>query len=399
MASVERRSIAAAVLIAVVAGGVVLVSRQPERDRTVATVPGAGATTVAASRVGFSPGADILWASAPDQARELDLMAATGAHWLRLDFPWPSVEPSKGSWNWAPFDRIVAAALQRGFEIVGIPGYAPTWASQAVSAGVPPVAPAAYGEFVGALARRYGPQGVHVWELWNEPNLLGAWGANPDPKAYAALLTAGAASARAADPITRILSGGLAPAVDAGDGSEVSPVTFVKGIYAAGAGRSLDAVAMHPYSYPALPRDPSTASWNTYERLPLVHDVMAANGDGAKQIWLTEFGAPTGTANGAVSPDVQTAMVRQGLLGIQDWAWSGPIFWYSARDRVTDLADREANFGLVRMDFSPKPAYAAFVETIDRSATAPTPFNDSYVPPPDLPPGATAIIRSLMIEL
>ncbi len=397
MASVRLRSAAAAVVVAVVVGGV-LASRQPATDRTVATVPGAGATTVAASRVGFSPGADILWASAQDQARELDLMAATGAHWLRLDFPWPSVEPSKGAWNWAPFDSIVAAAHERGFEVVGIAGYAPPWAAQAVSPGVPPVAPTAYGEFVGALARRYGPQGVHVWELWNEPNLRGAWGAKPDPKAYAALLIEGAAAVRRADPIARILSGGLAPAVDAGDGSQVSPVSFVRGIYAAGAGRSLDAVAIHPYSYPAMPRDPSTGGWNTYERLPLVHDVMAANGDDAKQIWLTEFGAPTGTANGAVSPDVQATMARKGLLGAQDWAWSGPIFWYSARDRGTDPADREANFGLVRMDFSPKPAYAAFVETIDRSATAPAPFNDVYVPPPGLPPNAIEVIRGLTIE-
>jgi hypothetical protein len=239
---------------------------------------------------------------------------------------------------------------------------------------------------------------VHVWELWNEPNLRGSWGAKPDAKAYAALLTAGAAAARSADPIARILTGGLAPAVDAGDGSEISPVTFVRGIYAAGARRSLDAVAVHPYSYPAMPRDPATASWNTYERLPLVHDVMAANGDDAKQIWLTEFGAPTGTAGGAVSLDVQATIARNGLLGAQDWPWSGPIFWYSARDRGTDAGDREANFGLVRMDFSAKPAYAAFVETIDRSASAPAPFNDIYVPPFGLPPGAIEIIRGLTIE-
>jgi hypothetical protein len=398
MASAPRRWIAAAALLAAVAGGVMLLSRRPDQSRTVSTVAAPAATTIAGSRVGFSPGADILWASPQDQARELDLMAATGAHWLRLDFPWPSIEPTKGKWNWAPFDSIVAAARVRGFEIVGLPGYAPSWAAQAVSPGVPPVAPAAYASFVGALATRYGPQGLHVWELWNEPNLQPSWGAKPDAKAYAALLKAGGASIRAADPTARILSGGLAPATDAGDGTEISPVTFVKGIYAAGAGTSLDAVAIHPYSYPAMPRDPSTGSWNTYERLPLVHDVMAANGDDAKQVWLTEFGAPTGSASGAVSLDAQVKVARAGLLGAQDWAWSGPIFWYAARDRGTDPADREANFGLVRMDFSPKPAYSAFTETIDRSASAPAPFNDLFVPPTDLPTNATQIIRGLTIE-
>ena len=396
MARAVCRLLAVAVLAGTVVAGVQL-ARPDERDSSVTTTPPV-ATTIAAGRVGFSPGADILWASAEDQRRELDLMAATGAHWLRLDFPWPSVEPARGTFNWAPFDRIVAAAQERGFEIVGLPGYAPSWASQPASSGVPPVDPAAYGELVGALARRYGPLGVHVWELWNEPNLEGAWGADPDPKAYAALLTSGAAAARAADPETRILSGGLAPAVDASNGSQVSPITFVKGIYAAGAGGSFDAVAVHPYSYPAMPRDPSTASWNTYERLPLVHDVMKANGDDHKQIWLTEFGAPTGTASGAVSPEVQATMARQGLVGSLEWPWSGPIFWYAARDRGTDPADREANFGLVRMDFTAKPAYAAFVATIDRSDTAPAPFNDTFVPGVGFVPYDTEIVRSLAIE-
>jgi hypothetical protein len=373
---------------------IAVAAHRSDGDRTVSTAPEPAATTVSAGRVGFSPGADILRAPAADQARELDLMAATGAHWLRLDFPWPSIEPAAGQWRWGPFDSIVAAAQQRGFEIVGVAGYAPQWATQAAAPGVPHVDATAYGTFVGALAQRYGPRGIHVWELWNEPNLRGAWGADPDPVAYAALLESGAASARAVDPLARILSGGLAPATDAADGREIGPVTFVKGIYAAHAGGSLDAVAIHPYSYPALPRDPSTASWNTYERLPLVHDVMAANGDGAKQIWLTEFGAPTGTASGAVSLEAQSTMVRAGLLGALEWPWSGPIFWYAARDTGNDETDREANFGLVRHDFSEKPAYATFVATIDQTAGAPAPFNDQYVPQNGFPLDAREIVQA-----
>ncbi len=398
MGSVRRRFVAIVVTGAIVGVSALVAANRAGQDPTVSTVPGAATTTVAAGRVGFSPGADILWATPADQARELDLMAATGAHWLRLDFPWPSIEPSRGQSNWAPFDTLVGAAHQRGFEIVGLAGYAPGWATQAASPGAPPVDPTAYGRFVGALAQRYGPQGVHVWELWNEPNLRSSWSADPNPAAYAVLLEAGSAAARAADPLARILSGGLAPATDARDGSQMSPITFVTGIYSAGAGDSLDAVAIHPYSYPALPRDTSTSSWNTYQRLPLVHDVMAANGDGEKQIWLTEFGAPTGTANGAVSLTAQATMAREGLLGSLGWSWSGPLFWYALRDRGTDPADREANFGLARRDFSLKPAYSTFVATIDRSAGAPAPFNDRFVPPPGFPVGAREIVQALHRE-
>ena len=130
-------------------------------------------------------------------------------------------------------------------------------------------------------------------------------------------------------------------------------------------------------------------------RLPLVHDVMAANGDDAKQIWLTEYGAPMGTASGAVSLTLQATMAQQGLLGMLEWPWSGPIFWYAARDRSTDPADREANFGLLRFDFSEKPAYGTFMATLDRSAGAPAPFNDVFAPPNGFPIDAREIVQSL----
>jgi hypothetical protein len=332
----------------------------------------APAAVVPGSGVGFSPGADILWMSPADQGRELDAMAATGATWLRLDFPWPSVQPQPGVWNWAPFDAIVAASTQRGLKILGVPGYSVAWAAQTPGAGVAPVSPLAFAAFTGKLAARYGPRGVHTWEIWNEPNLTWSWTTRPDAAAYVTLLRPTAGAIRANDPQAKVVSAGLAPATDAPDGSEISPVTFVSRMYAAGARASFDAVAIHPYSYPALPRDPSTASWNTFERLPLVHDVMVSNGDAAKQVWLTEYGAPTGSASGAVSEQSQAAIARAALVAAHDWIWTGPLFWYAARDTGSDPADREANFGLLRRDFTAKPSYQAFIDTIDHAGGSTT---------------------------
>ncbi|MDP9019821.1 MAG: hypothetical protein M3N25_03300, partial [Actinomycetota bacterium] len=150
------------------------------------------------------------------------------------------------------------------------------------------------------------------------------------------------------------------PAVDASDGSQISPKTFLERVYAAGGGGSFDAVGMHPYSFPARPMDPTTASWNTFYRLPLIRDVMVANGDGAKQIWSTEFGAPTGTADSAVSDSEQAAILSDGYEAVAGWDWHGPLLWYSLRDEGTDPADRDQNFGLVKKDFSPKPALETF---------------------------------------
>ncbi len=150
-------------------------------------------------------------------------------------------------------------------------------------------------------------------------------------------------------------------------------------MYANGAKGYFDALSVHPYCYPAMPDDTTTGSWNTFQRLPLVHDVMAANGEAGKQIWLTEYGAPTGTGTDAVSETKQAEMLVAGLTTAAAWSWTGPLFYYGGRDRGTDLADREQNFGYVRSDFSSKPAHSALVAALSGTTTPPA------VTPPSAP--------------
>jgi hypothetical protein len=264
--------------------------------------------------------------------------------------------------------------------VIGLVVYTPAWARPAgTNSHVPPTDNANYARFASAAATRYSAKGVHTWELWNEPNLSNFWQPKPDAAAYTALLKAGYAAIKAVDPSSTVLSAGLSPAVDAADGSQISPVTYMKAIYAAGGKGSFDAAAIHPYSYPAQPLDPNTSSWNTFYRMPLVHDVMTANGDGAKQLWATEYGAPTGTSSVAVSEATQALMVTNAYAAIQQWSWAGPLLWYSMRDAGTDLTYSEHNFGLIRYDFSAKSALAAF-KTAMGAAAPPLPTTTTVAP-------------------
>jgi hypothetical protein len=70
--------------------------------------------------------------------------------------------------------------------------------------------------------------------------------------------------------------------------------TFLSAAYATAAGAPMfDALSTHPYAFPELPatQSPLSGGWNL---TPAVREVMVANGDGAKPIWFTELGAPTG---------------------------------------------------------------------------------------------------------
>lgn len=325
-------------------------------------VSSANQTTPRGSDLGVSTGGPLMWLGDAELDRELAVIRSAGVAWLRIDVDWSAVEATRGRRSWTNTDRVVAAAERHGLSVLGIVTYAPGWAQvpgvEQDDTHGEPADPAQFAGFARAAASRYAGR-VDAWEVWNEPNLRSFWSPQPDAAAYTRLLQATYPAIKSVAPSTPVLSGGLAPAVDASNGSQISPVTFVRELYAAGGGRSLDALAVHPYSYPALPDDSSTSAWNTFQRLELMRSTMVQAGDGAKQIWLTEYGAPTGSSRVAVSEQRQAAMIRSGIEMARERDWIGPLFVYNGRDTGTDRTDPEQNFGLVRRDFSLKPAFSA----------------------------------------
>ena len=348
--------------------------------------PARGETGTLGARVGFAPGGAWPWLPDAELARELDLMAASGATWVRVDFSWSSVERVRGTYDWRNLDRVVTAVRSRGMQVLALPAYTPEWARPAGTTNkTPPTDPTGFAAFTAAAAARYVPRGVTVYEIWNEPNIAPFWAPKPDVAAYAALLKATAAKVRAAAPSAVLVVGGLSPASDVADGTRVDPRTFLTKLYALGARSSFDAVGVHPYSFPALPSDVTTATWNTFQKMSTMRQTMVANGDSAKKIWLTETGAPTGTSSQAVSEARQAAIVADTLTAVADLSWAGPVFFYAMRDRGTNLDDREDNFGLLRRDFSAKAAWTALLTGL-RGTTAPPTADLTTAPPPSAPP-------------
>jgi hypothetical protein len=320
-----------------------------------------------AGGAGFCEGYTILWGSDAELAQRLDGIAATGAEYLRLDFDWGVAQPSgPSSWNWGPIDRVVNAAHARGLTILGLLTYTPAWARPAGTTDkYPPNNPNDFANFARAAVQRYAPSGVHDWEIWNEPNIAGFWSPRPDPARYATLLMAAYSAIKAVDPSATVLTGGTSPAPDAADGSAVAPVTFLRSVYDAGAGDSFDAVAHHPYNFPYMPLTPeANYNHNAFGGVtPMLYQTMVDHGDGDKKIWGTEMGAPTVSG---MTPEYVAEYVRQAFDAWRAWSFTGPLFWYSYKDGWVDPNDREANFGLVRTDFSPKnPALDAFKDAIN----------------------------------
>lgn len=168
------------------------------------------------------------------QQAEIARMRAAGITWVRMDVDWnDTVQPSASSpisWSSTNPQLLTAQAFLTGrMNVAVILLWSPTdWALAAgnnpavPNCPYPTIAPTAYAAFCGAAAATFGPLGVSVFELWNEPNLddgqadhaLGL--GHLSPIGYAALAAAARAAihdqyvpAPGASPIPTVLGGTL----------------------------------------------------------------------------------------------------------------------------------------------------------------------------------------------
>ena len=317
--------------------------------------------------IGVAGGAELMRLSDVDLARELDSMRDAGVRWLRVGAEWSTVEEVEGQQDWSQTDRVVDAALARGMRVLGVVLSSPGWAVDPAHGDdqwALPADPEVFGRFAGDAAAHYAGR-IAAWEIWNEPNIATFARPSPDVAAYAAMISAAARHIRSRVQGATIITAGLAPAGD--DEDSIAPTTFLEQLYRVGDRSAWDAVGMHPYTYPALPDSADTADWNAFQRISLMRATMEEHGDAGKSVWLTEFGAPTGgRSDAAVSEADQARAIRQAIDRVRSATYYGPIFIHQTRDRGTDPGDVEDHFGLLRLDFSEKPAYGLVAEMTRR---------------------------------
>jgi polysaccharide biosynthesis protein PslG len=332
--------------------------KSSNRSRTV-TPSKPVANSFGAGMFGIAAGGMLQSDDAAALTHDLNMDAGSGARWIRVDINWAQIQAAgPNSYDWSGVDAVVEGAHARGMNVLGGILYSPSWEAATPTTGPNP---ADYATFAAAAARHYAPLGVQAFEIWNEPNTSASW-SNPSPAAYTRVLKAAYPAIKAVDPSGIVVTAGLSPSPT--DATNYSPVDFLSGIYANGGQGSFDAVGAHPYCAPDYPGD--TDSWSAWYQMygtsTSMRSVMIAHGDGAKKIWATEFGAPTGgpVGSGAVSPAVQAAMVTRAYQVWSTYNWGGPLFLYQGRDEGADNSTREYHYGFINYDFTPKPAYAAY---------------------------------------
>jgi len=316
-----------------------------------------------------------------------------GFGWIRIQLLWKDLEPVQGQYNWEILDSQVAAGNANGVKILVSVLKSPDWANP--TGGLPETAAAldAFYNLMRQVSGRYAGR-VQAYEIWNEQNLAGETGGNVRVAPYYDTLKNGYLGVRKNDSNAAVLFGGLTPTGTNNPGIAIDDVEYLRQFYAynGGAGKQYyDHLAAHPGSaanppdvrYPngsgACPpgvSDPN-GCWKTspdfyFRRIEEQRAVMEQNGESGKQIWLTEFGwdscqglsAPNGYQYCLLTSEDQQAqnIVRAFEIGKNEWPWMGVMMlWNLNYQTIPGISsgDEKYGWGVLRPDFSSRPAYEA----------------------------------------
>ena len=321
---------------------------------------------------------------------ELEMLAAAGFKWVRMDFHWAGTERKKGEYDFSAYDRLVAKLDEHKLRAVfildyGNPLYAELGDQQPFTSRVgTPEYREAFARWAVAAVSHFKGRG-YLWEMWNEPNHEGFWKPKADVQQYIALARATGEALRSAglirrDTLPRVPDQLGTPALpDAHPSSEesgtrgsaslrgeayIGPATseidlpYLEACFKAGLLEFWDAVSVHPYRQSA----PETVE-EEYRSLRLLIRKYAPK-DKAIPVISGEWGYSAAWKDFDEEKQAKY-LSRQLLTNIaNDVALS---IWYDWHDDGTNPKDPEHHFGIVANEYhagrdpvyDPKPAYTA----------------------------------------
>jgi polysaccharide biosynthesis protein PslG len=313
--------------------------------------------------------------SETDIAAQADRAKGVGSKVLRLDIEWGRIRPDQNGWyNWDETDRMLKAAKASGQIVMATLAYAPEWARDNACKNdftCEPQDPESYNDFVNEFAHHVAEQDmeetVAYLEIWNEQN-----NDKIDPEKYAKMLALASESIHLILQDAKVGFGGMAPNAET-EGGTMTAADYLKAVNKVlrekekkDPAKVYDAVAFHPYGYPARPGEPYTWNGTTQAEghpsvtdVPNLHAAMVAEGIGGMEVWLNEFGAPTCGSVKVSTPEdpawndrggVTRAYQHQILADFLNWRFKGlnvtVRLVHTLQDRDSDSPDREKCFGV-----------------------------------------------------
>lgn len=212
-------------------------------------------------------------------------------HWVRLQLPWERIEIAPGQYNWSLLDQQVKTANRTGIHITFPIQDAPSWRIKQVcmidhTSFLPN--PQDTADFAALVAKRYNgdanSQGyIDSFEVFNEEPLHSSLSCQ-QASYYVPVLKAVYPIIKQNSPKALVGMFGMWYT------SKVYEQQFMQDMYTMGAKPYFDFANFHYYTGGKDPTQSSGDFPSFHERWQIMHNVMVANNDGQKPIWVTETG-------------------------------------------------------------------------------------------------------------
>jgi polysaccharide biosynthesis protein PslG len=311
----------------------------------------------------------------------LDMAQATGCRWIRLQFNWDSMQPTRLTQldeTIYQFIHVVEAAKARDMQVLVNVSHAPAWAL--TSDPRQPADEHAFGLFMGQLVTGFGGL-VDAWQLWNEPNLVAETNGLIDPAGFYPLLKAGYVAVKVADPDALVVFPGLAPCSLMDPHLAMDNIWYLESILAINDGEAanyFDVLAIHTYGagnhpdtyWPGNLAD--NPGWTTapefyFRSAERVRNVLVNAGLSHIPIWITEIGWPVGAYADTwgygrwITEDLQAEyLLRAFEIMRTEWHWVDlGVIWHLNFAEYGGRGNAFTGFSVIRADRQPRLAYDA----------------------------------------
>lgn len=317
--------------------------------------------------------AQLQWFPESAYRQQIAKLKALDLQWIRLGLHWELMEPSPGQWQLAEFDRLMQVVEEEQLEtLLYLVGSAPFATS--APAGVsnpdqyPPTNPQLFANSFAHLASRY-PQ-IDAWQVWNEQNIPPFWQPAEDPLQYRQLLETSLTALAGARPDATQVIGGKAYYSQ----MPVHGGLMLESMNQLGSLSPDRVTAYHPYTHE--PEGDVLGAGDFIANAGTLNQYLRQYGSGP--IWATEFGWSSYPGPVELQPIIgeqgqaDYMLRRLALMSAMDF---DRIFLFTLSDLDARASPRDRFYGLLRLDGSEKPAYAALQRFLEITGPQLTPLN------------------------
>lgn len=281
------------------------------------------------------------------------MMRDAGITSVRTDAHWAYVERQPNQLKIEPsWHRYLKETARHGLSTQFILGYGNQHHGGGEKPRTEPVR-AAFNRYVNHLSEAFKGQ-VAYYEIWNE------WDVEDprDPRFtqdYARLIADAAGIVRQRDPAAKVLAGAVTTqGIESG---------FALRLLENGLMQSVDGLSLHPYVHCRGWRRNTPEAWIDW--MAEVDKELTRAAGRPVPLYLTEMAWPSHQGACGIDENLQAAYLARAFFLARTLPSIRGMWWYDFRNDGTDRTEREHNFGLVRQDFTPKPAYRVLTAVSD----------------------------------